>query len=125
MNLNSVMLGSEDPKRLADFYTKAFGEPAWRDEDNQWFAYKIGDGSLTVGPHSEVKGKNQEPGRIILNLETKDVRSEFDRIKGAGADVVAEPYQPGGAEGMWIATFADPDGNYFQLVTPWGEETAQ
>jgi predicted enzyme related to lactoylglutathione lyase len=24
--------------------------------------------------------------------------------------------------GGWIATFADPDGNYFQLMTPWEEE---
>jgi predicted enzyme related to lactoylglutathione lyase len=23
-------------------------------------------------------------------------------------------------EGAWIATLADPDGNYFQLVTPMG-----
>jgi len=22
-------------------------------------------------------------------------------------------------EGGWIATFADPDGNYFQLMSPW------
>lgn len=125
MNLNNVMVGSDDPKKVADFYTQVFGEPAWRDEENQWFAYKIGDGSLTVGPHSEVEGRNREPARIILNCEADDVRGEFERIKGAGAEVVAEPYQPGGSENMWIATFADPDGNYFQLVTPWEEEASQ
>jgi len=33
---------------------------------------------------------------------------------------VQEPYDPGDeADGdMSIATFADPDGNYFQLVSP-------
>jgi predicted enzyme related to lactoylglutathione lyase len=31
--------------------------------------------------------------------------------------VIAEPYAIG--EG-WIATLADPDGNYFQLMTPMG-----
>ena len=41
---------------------------------------------------------------------------EFERIKAAGAEVVKEPYE---IEGMWIATFADPDGNYFQLMSPW------
>jgi predicted enzyme related to lactoylglutathione lyase len=30
--------------------------------------------------------------------------------------VVQEPYQPG--EGYWVATFSDPDDNYFQLVSP-------
>lgn len=32
--------------------------------------------------------------------------------------VVKEPYE---LQGMWIATFADPDGNYFQLMSPWEE----
>jgi len=27
----------------------------------------------------------------------------------------------GQAEEMWPATFADPDGNYFQLATPWDQ----
>ena len=45
---------------------------------------------------------------------------EFERIKGLGATVEHEPYQPGGdaAGEMWLATFADPDGNFFQIATP-------
>ncbi len=125
MKLNSIMLGTDDPRRLADFYTQVLGEPLWKDEENQWFGFKAGDGFLSVGPHSEVKGKSQEPERIILNYETNDVEGEFDRIKATGAEVVAEPYTPGGAEGMKLATFADPDGNYFQLASPWEEEASQ
>ena len=45
------------------------------------------------------------------------MQDEFERIKGVGAAVIAAPYQIG--EG-WIATLADPDGNYFQLMTPMG-----
>jgi predicted enzyme related to lactoylglutathione lyase len=48
------------------------------------------------------------------------VENEFERIKDTGATVIKEPYEMGG--GM-IATFADPDGNYFQLMTPWEPET--
>jgi predicted enzyme related to lactoylglutathione lyase len=68
-----------------------------------------------------VKGKNAEPGRVIWNIETADVRSEFDRLVAAGANVVREPYDPGGdgGDGL-IATFEDPDGNYFQLMSPMG-----
>jgi len=36
-----------------------------------------------------------------------------------GAVVVKEPYQMDGMPG-WIATLADPDGNYFQLMSPMG-----
>ena len=28
MNVNSIMIGSEDPKRLVDYYTKILGKPA-------------------------------------------------------------------------------------------------
>ncbi len=125
MNLNSIMLGTDEPRRLADFYTRVLGEPVWKDEESQWFGYKAGDGFISIGPHSEVAGKNNEPGRIILNYATDDVQGEFERIKATGAEVVAEPYQPGGAGGMWLATFADADGNYFQLATPWEEEASQ
>jgi len=90
----------------------------WSDEDNGWFGFRVGDGSLAIGPHSEVKGKNPQPGRIMLNFATADVNGEFERIKALGAEVVAEPYEPGGG-GMVMCTFADPDGNYFQLTTPW------
>lgn len=121
LNLNNVMLGSEDSKRLADFYTQVLGKPNpdWSDEANGWFGWQAGDASLAIGPHSEVKGRSTEPGRVMLNFQTPDVRAEFDRIRGLGAEVVAEPYEPGGGGEMLMCTFADPDGNYFQLATPW------
>ena len=76
-------------------------------------------GMLMIGPHSEVKGPNEMPGRIMINFETQDVKREFDRLKALGATVQQEPYQPGPAGGeMWLATLADPDGNYFQLTSP-------
>ena len=52
----------------------------------------------------------------MINFETTQVKEEFERIKAAGAAVIREPYQIGGTG--WIATLADPDGNYFQLTTP-------
>ena len=124
LNLNSIMLGSEDSKKLADFYAEVLGapNPDWSDEANGWFGFQAGDASLAIGPHSDVRGKSQEPGRVMLNFSTPDVKSEFERIKAVGAEVVAEPYEPGGG-GMLICTFADPDGNYFQLTTPWNPES--
>jgi predicted enzyme related to lactoylglutathione lyase len=126
LNLNNIMLGSEDSKRLADFYRQVLGDPDpnWTDEANGWFGFPAGDGSLAIGPHSEVQGRAKEPARIMLNFSVTDVNSEFERIKGLGAEVVAEPYSPGGMEGMLMCTFADPDGNYFQLAPPWEPQTA-
>jgi predicted enzyme related to lactoylglutathione lyase len=118
MNLNSVLIGSEDPDRLVAYYSKLLGEPIW--SDSGYTGWQIGDGSVTVGAHDEVKGKNPQPGRVIWNIETPDVQAEFERFKNAGATVVREPYHPGPMEEGWIATFADPDDNYFQLMSPMG-----
>ncbi|HXG40203.1 MAG TPA: VOC family protein [Candidatus Limnocylindrales bacterium] len=116
MNLNSVLVGSEDPQRLADYYTRLFGEPAW--QEGGYTGWIIGRGALTVGFHDQVKGRNAHPGRIIWNIETPDVPAEFERFRAAGAIVVREPYEFADVPGSWIATLADPDDNYFQLVSP-------
>ena len=123
MNFNSILIGSEDPKRLAEYYTNIFGKPAM--EDSGYSGWQLGSGWVTVGPHDEVTGRNAHPGRLLWNIETADVQGEFARMKAAGAAVVREPYDPGeGGEqaGMLIATFEDPDGNYFQLMSPMGPE---
>ncbi len=118
MKLSGVMLGSENSKVLGEFYAKLFGEPGWQQKD--WYGFDISGGMLVIGPHSEVNGKNDMPGRIMIMLETSDVKGDFERFKGLGATVVAEPYQPSMDEsGGWLATLADPDGNFFQLSTPW------
>lgn len=123
MNFNSVLIGSEDPGRLADYYSHLFGEPMWQDGD--YTGWQIGTGAITVGPHSEVKGRNPSPGRIILNIESEDVPGDFARLVAAGATVVREPYAMDGMPpDTWIATLADPDGNYFQLMSPMGPEPA-
>ena len=31
MNFNSILIGSEDPDRLVEYYTKLFGTPAMSD----------------------------------------------------------------------------------------------
>lgn len=116
MNFSGILIGSEDPQRLTDYYRRLFGEPGW--DDGGYTSWMFGAGGITVGPHSEVHGTNPEPGRLIWNLETPDVRGEFERLAAAGATVIREPYAFEGAPDVWIATLCDPDGNYFQLVSP-------
>ena len=121
VNFNSILIGSENPGPLSAFYTKLLGEPAYKDES--YTTWLVGTGSVSIGPHSEVKGRNSSPGRLIWNIETTDVKGEADRFKAAGATVVAEPYSFEGYPDSWIATFEDPDGNYFQLMTPMPTQT--
>ena len=118
MNFNSILIGSENPARLAEYYTKLFGKPTF--EDGGYTVWLVGSGAVTVGPHDEVHGTNPQPGRLIWNIESDDVRGDFERFKTAGASVVREPYGFEEMPDSLIATFADPDGNYFQLQTPMG-----
>jgi predicted enzyme related to lactoylglutathione lyase len=117
LNLNSVMIGTKQLKTLSAFYEKVVGKPAdMVDNDNGFFGWQVGSAFIGVLEHSEMGGDAKDPGRLIFNFETAQVKEEFERIKAIkGAAVIKEPYEMGQG---WIATLADPDGNYFQLITP-------
>lgn len=118
LNLNSVMVGTKQLKVLAAFYEKVFGKPAdMVDSENGFFGWQVGSAYMSVLEHSEMGGNTKDPGRVMFNFETTQVREEFERIKAIGGVVIKAPYEMGGG---WIATLADPDGNYFQLTTPMG-----
>lgn len=118
LNLNSVMISTMEPEAMAAFYTKVFDKPAdMVDADNGFHGWQAGAGFLGLLRHSEMGGKATNPGRVMFNLESADVQADYERIMGHGASSVAAPYQ---MEDSWIATLADPDGNYFQLMTPMG-----
>ena len=121
MNLNGILMGSDNPERLVEYYTRLFGEPGWKDQS--YSGWQLGNGSLMIGAHSEVHGQSEQPGRIIVNFESEDVRGDFARLRDAGAIVVREPYNFEEYPDVWIATLADPDGNYFQLVPPFDPAT--
>ena len=119
LNFNSILIGTAQPQVLAEFYAKVFGRPADMVE-GPYYGWQVGSCFLTVGEHSEIKGQAKEPARILLNFETSAVREEFARLKQLGVTVIKEPYSmgDGGTNDMWIATLADPDGNFIQLMTP-------
>ena len=116
MRFSGVMIGSEDSHTLAAFYTRVLGDPEIQDGD--WYGWADG-AQLMLGHHSDVHGKNLAPERVMLTFEVGDVLESFATLRTFGATVVAEPYQPDGGEGSWLATLEDPDGNYVQLATPW------
>lgn len=123
LSFRSIMIFSEDPDKLANFYKEVFQKDPDMDEE-EYKGFMVGSGFISIGPHDKVHGKNSNPERIMINLETKEVKEEFERIKQIeGVSIIAEPYEMGD-ENMkaWIATLADPDGNYFQLMTPWNGE---
>ena len=116
LNCNSVMIGTKQSQALAAFYEKVLGKPAdMVESEGGFFGWQVGSAFFSVLEHSEMGGNAKDPGRVMINFETAQVKEEFERIKANGGVVVREPYE---ISGGWIATLADPDGNYFQLITP-------
>jgi len=95
MRFSGVMIGSENPKALGEFYAKILGEPGF--QEGEWYGWE----------------------RIMLTVEVDDVQASFDEIVLFGATVVAKPYKPEEDKSNWLATLEDVDGNYLQLATPW------
>ena len=118
--LDSITLFTSDAKKLAKFYKekvglKSSGVYEMGDKGEEAYMYDLGKGSgFSIIDHSKVKGKNKNPERFIFNLEVDDIDKEVARLKKKKVELVAAKYH---VEGYgYIATFADLDGNYFQLV---------
>ncbi len=118
LGLNSTMIGTNQFDALTAFYEKLIGKsPDMVEQASGFMGWQLGHNYLGILKHSGMNGSTKDPGRMMLNFETGNVQAEFERIKGLGAAVIQAPYKMGEA---WIATLADPDGNYFQLMTPMG-----
>ncbi|MFS8064551.1 MAG: VOC family protein [Luteimonas sp.] len=115
------MLNTDNLKKLAKFYSEVFDKKPEMEEEG-YTGFLVGTAFFSIGFHDKIKGNAKDPDRILFNFETKDVKGEFERIsKVEGVTVVKEPYSMGEDDKYWVATLADPDGNLFQVVTPWDD----
>ena len=118
VSFNSIMIGTKQFETLTAFYEKLFEKaPEMVELESGFAGWAVGSTFLGVLRHSEMGGNTKDPGRIMLNFAVSDVQAEFERVQQIGASVVQAPYLMGET---WIATLADPDGNYFQLMPPLG-----
>ena len=119
MNFNSILIGSEDPPVSPTTTRSSSASPPA--SDGGYTVWHVGQRrGHGWTPQRGVAVANPQPGRLIWNIESDDVQGDFERFKAAGAIVIREPYGFEGEPDSLIATFADPDDNYFQLTTPMG-----
>jgi predicted enzyme related to lactoylglutathione lyase len=69
--------------------------------------------TLGLGTHSEVRGRNADPARHMIGLESDDLIGDWERLRDAGVEFIEDPTDYGGD--MSIATLKDPEGNLVQL----------
>lgn len=105
--LGSLVLGSSDPKRLADWYKTAFAPQAEADR-----VLALGQGELIFEQRDDVAPQAAEPGRIIINIQV----DEFPVLVAHLETLDLEWVRPAGpfAAGL-IATVKDADGNFVNV----------
>ena len=110
-----IILHTENPARLIDFYKDVVGlEPRF---DYTPGAFNTGSAAmvdLIVEPHSEVTGAAREPQRVMLNFVVDDAVAEQRRLESHDVRFIRPATNEPGV-GLF-ATFTDPDGNYCQLI---------
>jgi len=65
LNFNSLLLFSEAPEKLVDFYRRVLArEPKWKEEE--YSGFECGACALVIGPHSKVEWPEQKSGKNHL-----------------------------------------------------------
>jgi predicted enzyme related to lactoylglutathione lyase len=109
--IGSLLIGSSRVDHMKSWYRRAFDIT-----ENDMGAFEFGPVQLFIETHSDVEGNVKEPARVIINLNVDDCSGLASHLKELGTRFVRQVEQePFGL----IATVADPDGNYLQLIE-WG-----
>lgn len=108
--LNSRMiLRPRDPQRSLEFYRDTLGLAIHR-EFPGGTVFFLGQGFLELSGHAD---QGPSPDQALW-LQVRDVRAEFEQLRGSGVAVLAEPeVKPWGLHEAWIT---DPDGMRIALV---------
>ena len=116
--IRATLIWSEDYKKLVKWYKDKFGfkeiEHINHPEDTG-VGLAIGKSYFWIGKHSEVKGKNKDPYRMMFNIEVGSVEKEYKMLKEKGVKFIAKPFKAPTFD-LYFATFVDLDGNIGQIV---------
>lgn len=110
--LDSMLLASTNPERLANWYASALSP----DEDDTTDGYRVlnfGGFYLLIDGRDDVAEANPDPARVILNFDVADAAAVVRKLEAAGTRWVAELED---RDGSLFATATDPDGNYVQII---------
>ncbi|RKT56968.1 VOC family protein [Saccharothrix australiensis] len=106
--IGMITIDTTDPRKLADFWTKALGTEVDQDYGEFVMLAPVGEGGLRLGLQrvdDVTPGKN----RVHFDAHVADRAAEVARLVGLGATELAEHTVPG----LSWTVLADPEGNQF------------
>ena len=117
---------AEDRKRMADFYTRAFG---WQ---TRQLGPEMGEYVLATTTESDENGHPKRPGAInggffqktddkssqypSVVIGVEDIKDQMKKVEGAGGKILGEPMQIPGVG--WFVSFSDTEGNRVSMLQP-------
>jgi catechol 2,3-dioxygenase-like lactoylglutathione lyase family enzyme len=103
----SMLLGTTRPAELRAWYVKALAPGSTGDGP-----IDLGGFLLVVDGRDDVAAENDEPGRVNMNFHVDDFDAAQAQLDAAGVEWISIADREAGKFG----TFADPDGNYLQII---------
>jgi uncharacterized protein len=117
---------ADDRKRMADFYTSAFG---WQ---TQMLGEEMGNYVLATTSPADENNRPKSPGAInggffprnadspnqhpSLVIGVEDINNSIEKVKAAGGTILGEPVQIPGV-GLYVS-FKDTEGNLLSILQP-------
>ncbi|MEJ3653124.1 VOC family protein [Actinomycetes bacterium KLBMP 9759] len=103
----SILLGTTRPAEMRAWYIRTLA-PEFTGEG----PIDLGSFLLAIDGRDDVAARNGEPGRTIINVDVDDFDAVHARLSAAGVEWISVTDRDMGRFG----TFADPDGNYLQII---------
>lgn len=119
-DISSFIIWSQDYKRLADWYIEKLNLTIVRElshPQDTAVQFKLGNAKFWIGQHSQVKGKNNDSHRFMVNFVVDSVEETYEKLQKKGVKFLAKPFKAPTLD-KYFATFYDLDDNILQIVGP-------
>ena len=108
-SFRSILIGTAQPERLREWYRATLAP-----EHVGNSPFDFGGFRLVIDGRTDIASRSQESDRIILNFAVDDFDTAAAQLVERGVEWVAAPEVRKTGR---FATFADPDGNYLQIIS--------
>ena len=108
-SLRSILIGTTQPERLREWYRSTLAPDHIGDGP-----FDFGGFRLVIDGRNDIASRTQESDRLILNFNVDDFDAVAAQLAACGVEWIAPPEVRKTGR---FATFADPDGNYLQIVS--------
>jgi predicted enzyme related to lactoylglutathione lyase len=114
--LSAVLIVSENPARLAEFYRDVVGIPL-KDEGHgeslPHYGCNLGDMHFAIHPVETFPDRRHGVGAVKLAFNVFDIKALVERLKKQGIEVLYPPHNTGF---FWSTAINDPDGNFIEFT---------